>query len=212
MHEDKWEGLSCSYIDKGNNIWVGFDFGEWGGKLFIFDTNKKTFVPPSLADMEERLYPVESFSEDSKSVYVSAAMNHMMTSGSISRFENFRETLLFASKGQWSEPVQTNTGSERYIIDGEAVHSIRFNPYDNALYFASQNGIFRGMPTDNLSDPKKWQQIATTNARFLKSLPEVALVPHNIIKIAAVKKNTLVFLSQFDGIGILENGHVTMLK
>ncbi|GAB3756103.1 hypothetical protein [Spirosoma pomorum] len=212
MHEDRWEGLSCFHMDKDNNIWVGFDFGEWGGKLFIFDTDKKTFIKPILADIEERLYPVQSFSEDSTSVYVSAATNHMQTSGTISRFKNFQETLLFDNEAHWSEPVKVNTGTEMYTIQGEGIESVVYSPYENVLYFASQNGIFRGNIPSNRTEAQHWKKIATSSSELTTAPAGITIVPHNINKIAAVKKTTLVFLSQFDGIGILENGHVTMLK
>jgi ligand-binding sensor domain-containing protein len=212
MHEDRWEGLSCFHMDKDNNIWVGFDFGEWGGKLFIFDTGKKTFVKPTLDELDERLYPVQSFSEDSTFVYVSAAMSHMMTSGSISRFKNFQETLLFESKAHLSEPVKVGTGTEMYTIHGEGIQSLVCSSYDNAMYFASQNGIFRGEVPRGPIEAQHWQHIATNDVGAKKSSPKAVLVPHNINKIASLKKNTLVFLAQFDGIGILENGRVTMLN
>jgi hypothetical protein len=213
MHEDRWEGLSCFHMDKDNNIWIGFDFGEWGGKLFIFDTGRKTFVKSILADMEERLYPVESFSEDPTAVYVSAIMNHMMTSGStISRFKNFQETLLFESKSYWSEPVQDGTRKLKYMIQGEGIKSVSYSPYDRVLYFASQNGIFRGEVPDGLTEARHWQHMAINDVEAKNSSPKAVLVPHSINRIAAVKKNTVVFLSQFDGIGIFENGRITMLN
>jgi hypothetical protein len=212
LHEDRWENVSCSYMDKDNNIWVGFDFGEWGGKLFVFDTDKKTFVRPIMAELDERLYPVESFSEDSTSIYVSAAMNHMQTSGTISRLENFQETLLFDSEAHPGKPVQVGTRTEIRVIQGEGIESVVYSPFDNVLYFASQNGIFHGRVPAGLTEAKHWQQIATTNISAQNSLPKVVLVPHNINKIASVRENTLLFLSQFDGVGILENGRVTMLK
>ncbi|QKZ13345.1 hypothetical protein [Spirosoma sp. KUDC1026] len=212
LHEDRWENVSCFHMDNDNNIWVGFDFGEWGGKLFIFDTHRKTFVKPILADTEERLYPVASFSEDSTSVYVSAAMNHKMTSEStISHFKNFQETLLFVSKADWKKPVQVDTEVAVPTTQGENIQSVSYSPYDNALYFTSQNGIFRGTLPDNLSTPQHWQQIAMTNISAQNSSSKAILVPNSIDKIAVVKKNTLIFLSQFDGVGILENGRVTML-
>jgi hypothetical protein len=99
-----------------------------------------------------------------------------------------------------------------YTIQGEGIESVVYSPYENVLYFASQNGIFRGNIPSNRTEAQHWKKIATSSSELTTAPAGITIVPHNINKIAAVKKTTLVFLSQFDGIGILENGHVTMLK
>src|SRR5690606_29864490 len=88
QYKDKWDKPYCGYIDKNDVIWLGFGYGEWGGNLFAFETNKKKFLDLSLDDFRIELFPIKSFFEDSTSVYISAGLQHMMTSGIIVKMDN----------------------------------------------------------------------------------------------------------------------------
>ncbi len=35
---------SAMITDSDNNIWIGYDHGEFGGQIFVFNTNKRSFV------------------------------------------------------------------------------------------------------------------------------------------------------------------------
>lgn len=127
--KEGWPTPSCHFIDKSDNIWLGFGFGEWGGELIIFNTISKEFITPELIGT----LPVKSFFEDSSGVYLSAGLMHFSTSGTIVKFENFRASILFNSP-----------------MDGEYIGPATFNAFNNSIYFYSQNGIFRGDITKDL--------------------------------------------------------------
>ena len=83
-----WYIPSAVFTDEQNNIWIGCAHGEWGGNLFVFNTDKKEFILPVMKNLG--ISPVKSFFSDGRSVYVSCGLDHMFASGSILKFENYQ--------------------------------------------------------------------------------------------------------------------------
>lgn len=211
-YRDGWRNIKAFHIDKANNIWVGFGFGEWGGDIFIFNTDQKKFVTLSLDEFKIMLHPIQSFFEDSTSIYASTGLQHMMTSGEITQFKDFRATVLFESDSHWSKPFKVGKETLQELVGGEYIGPAAFSPYDNAIYFYSQNGLFRGDRSKNLAYSQNWKKIATPRLKWSSGQPDAVGSPMNVIKLVATGKSSLVFLSQHDGIGFFDNGRVIMVK
>jgi len=208
--KDKWGKPYCHFIDKNEVIWLGFGYGEWGGNLFAFQTKTKKFLDLSLGDFEIELNPIKSFFEDSNSVYISAGLQHMMTSGIIVRFDNLKATTIFNSESHWSEP--TGKDSIKTMIDGEYIGPTTYNSFNNSIYFYSQNGIFSGNLSKDLSKIENWKLVVKPTLHWKSGQPNAVGSPMNVLKITIIDKDKFIFLSQNDGIGFFDKDKLTMIK
>jgi hypothetical protein len=172
----------------------------------LFDTNRKMFSEPILDSSMINLPPIASLFEDSSVVYVAAAWSN----GSIIRFQDFRATVLFKSMNHWSKPFGKDRIQES--LDGEHIGPATFSSYDSAIYFGSQNGIFRGDRSKNLANVKNWKKIVSPTSNWIIDQPISFDSPMNVSKIVPTGKRKFVFLSRLNGIGFFDNGRITMVK
>jgi hypothetical protein len=204
-YKEKWGKPYCSYIDKNDIIWLGFGYGEWGGNLFAFQTSNKNFLDLSLDSFEIGLFPIKSFFEDSSFLYVSAGLQHMTTSGIIVKFYNLKASTLLKSDSHWLNPEKRDS-----MIDGEYIGPSTFNPFNNSIYFYSQNGIFLGDKTKDLSKIQNWQKVVKPKLTWKYGQPDAVGSPMNVLKLCVVDKTRFVFLSQNNGIGFYNGQKIIM--
>lgn len=209
-YKDKWGKPYCFFMDKNDRIWIGFGYGEWGGNLFVFETNTKEFKIPELNSFQINLWPIKSFFEDSSSVYLSAGLQHMMTSGIIVKFDNLKASVLLESRSGWSKEVQKD--SSRTMVDGEYIGPATYDSEHNSILFYSQNGIFKGEKASDLSTIGNWKIILRPKLSWKYGQPDAVGSPMNVTKMIALKNSRLIFLSQNDGIGYYDGEQLKMLE
>ena len=206
-----WRNLYCHHIDRHDNIWLGYDYGEWGGNLFIFDTKLMEFATPSLGEFKIELHPIKSFFEDSTATYLTSGLHHLFSmSGIILRFDNLKASILFESDSYFKNPKKKNNLSD--LIDGEYIGPATYNSYDNSIYFYSQNGIYRGNSKKDLFTINNWDLIIKPKLNWESGQPHVTGSPMNVLKLEITEKNTIVFLTQNDGVGYYDGQSLKMLQ
>jgi hypothetical protein len=216
-HPDKWRLPSCHYMDRQNNLWVGFGYGEWGGDIFIFDTKNKAFVIPTFyADSTNQfayLQGIKSFFEDSASVYFTSSTQHILTGGSISKFNKFDARRLLNSQSHWGEPeINPISGKKgQQMVAGEYIGPATYNSFTNSIYFYSQNGFFRGNKSKDLSDIKNWELVIKPELDWQSGQPDAVGSPMNVSKIEILDKDTFIYLSQNNGIGYVRGNALIAL-
>jgi hypothetical protein len=118
----RWAEPSAYYIDRNDNIWVGFDYGEWGADLLVFNTINKEFVKPDFQKVKITYYPVQSFFEDSVSVYVSTSLMHMDISGALIKFEDLKGSYVIKSESHLKDT------SKKFWDEGNLIEGDYFGP------------------------------------------------------------------------------------
>lgn len=204
-YKNKWSKPYCTYIDKHDIIWLGFGYGEWGGNLFSFETNNKKFLDLSLDGFDIELFPIKSFFEDSTSLYISAGLDHMMTSGIIVKIDNLKAEILYNSESHWLNQEKRDS-----MIDGEYIGPSTFSSYNNSIYFYSQNGIFLGDKSKDLSKSENWTKVISPKLSWKYGQPDAVGSPMNVLKLCIIDKARFVFLSQNNGIGFYDGQKVVM--
>lgn len=200
---NKWGKPSCFYIDKRDVIWLGFGYGEWGGNLFAFQTVEKKFLDLSLGSFAIELYPITSFCEDSSSLYIAGGIQHMgRVNGIIAKVDNLKVSILLNSHYHWSGLIR---------VQGEYIGPTTFNPFNNSLYFYSQNGVFCGEITKDLSKIENWEGILTHNPTGKSEDPDRGRYPITMLKICILDETRFVFLPTYSGIGFFDGEEVKML-
>jgi hypothetical protein len=198
----EWFKEPTYIIDKNDNIWVGFGYGEWGGDLFIFDTKSKSYIKPNIDSFYITRSPITSITEGNNKVYVGSGLMHFMTSGSIASFENFSSKKIFES---YSYRKEDKSGD---FVEGEYIGPTFY--FDNNLYFYSQNGVFKGNTNKDLTTLKNWQLLLKPKLKWRNGQSDAVGSPMNLIKFIVLENDEIFFLSQIDGIGIFNDNKLIM--
>jgi len=193
-------------MDAADNLWLGFQYGEWGGDLFVFNTRLKRFLPLNIGGFSIELYPIQGICSNREEVFISTGMDHMTTSGSIVRFKDYKASVIFDSS-----PF-ADAHRDDSAFQGEYIGPAAFNNLDHRLYFYSQHGFFRGDPDQDLSSIEKWGKIGQPRLKWSWDQSDAVGSPMNVRKIAFFHDSKIVFLTQLNGIGLLQNGDAVFLK
>ena len=209
-YDNKWGQPYCFYMDRTDRIWLGFGYGEWGGNLIVFETATNQFLTPNLGTFEIALWPIKSFFEDSTSVYLSAGLQHMMTTGIIIRFDNLKAFTVFRSYKHWDFPTKNDI--IKSWMDAEYIGPATFDKSNNSIYFYSQNGIFKGDKAKDLSKIGSWEFIIRPELHWDSGQRDAVGSPMNVSKVAIIDNEKFIFLSQHDGLGYFDGDKLTMLN
>jgi hypothetical protein len=208
-HEVGWLRVPTYFTDKKDNIWIGFGHGEWGGELFIFSTVERKFITPDLDGFKIELNPIKSIFESDDHVFVTSGLMHFSTSGSIVQFDNYKAQIIFESPYQRKNPH----GSAPYdIVGGEYIGPGTYNANDSCIYFYSQNGVFKGSPRRDLSNIAYWTKVFEPQLHWSNVQQNAVGSPMNVLKLEFSSENKLVFVSQYDGIGIYDGKTLVMTR
>jgi hypothetical protein len=202
-----WFQQPAYYMDAEDKLWVGFRYGEWGGDLFVFNTRLKQFLPLKMNGYSIDLNPIQCICSNGTDIFITTGMNHMMTtSGSIIKFNNYEASVIFDSS-PFSDAHRNDTS-----FVGEYIGPAAFNNEDHYLYFYSHNGFFRGDPDKNLSSIEKWEKLGRPNLKWSWGQRNAVGSPMNVHKLAFYEDSRIVFLTQLNGIGLLQDGQVIFLQ
>lgn len=217
-----WFYPPVSFLDYQDNLWLGFDHGEWGGDVFAFDTHQRVFRQLQTEQNKMTTSPVNGFCDDRQHVYMSGGLSHIfLTHGSISRFSNGRATPVLQSKDK-ETPVETimedpRTGKKekKRLITWKGGHRIgpmAYNPTNKCLYFYSQFGIFKGSPKADLADINQWQRILKLNLTWTAGSPNAVGPSMNVLKMQFTPNGTLLFLTEHNGLGIYTGKNLRFIE
>ncbi len=209
-YSKQWFGKPVYFMDKEDNMWVGFGYGEWGGDLFIFNTKTKKWIIPAMGKFDIELRPIKSIFAAGDDVIVTAGLMHMSMTGAIARFNNFVATIIFQSEEHLEKSV--DTANQDHMIQGEYIGPGAFNSNNNLLYFYSQNGFFEGNYGFDLSTIEHWKPLFRPVLHWSNGQPDAVGSPMNVLQLNYVKNGTIIFLSQLDGIGIYNGMELIMVQ
>ena len=98
------------------------------------------------------------------------------------------------------------------LIAGECISPATFSPFDSSIYFYSQNGFFKGNVKTELSKINNWEVIVKPNFTWTNGRSNAVDSPINVLKIIPVDRNKILFLTEKDGIGLLNGNKLKMIK
>jgi hypothetical protein len=205
-YHGKWFRQPAYFMDEQDILWVGFRYGEWGGDLFVFDTHLKRFLPLNLNGFDVELNPVQCICTDGGDIFISTGLDHFTTSGSIIRVKNYKVSIILDSS-PYSDAHRKDTS-----FDGEYIGPAYFKKADHCLYFYSQHGFFRGDPDKDLSSIEKWEKIAQPRLKWSSGQRDAVGSPMNVLKLGFYQDSRIVFLTELNGIGLIQDDHVVFLK
>jgi hypothetical protein len=194
---------SAYTIDKNDNIWMGYAAGEWGGDIYIFNTQLKKFVKPKAADIS----PVKSIFEIGQDVYISSGLQHFDTFGEILKFVNLSAKSIFTSNS-----YKKDKNGIRINKAGEYIGPATFNKFDGQIYFYSQNGFFKGDPKSDLSDLKYWQHVFSPKLHWTNGQNNAVGSPMNVLKIEFISQSKFIYATANDGLCLYDGYNQIILQ
>lgn len=218
-YKNSWFHAPTCFIDHQDKLWLGFDHGEWGGDVFAFDTRKKTFIPLKTAAVNMAMNPVDGFCEAEGHVYMSGGLSHIsLTHGSIVKFtDNVAYSILESKDVETPVKVGSDklTGKvEKWITwtGGHQIGPITYNARNNCLYFYSQNGIFKGRLKARLGDINQWKNVLKPQLKWGSGRHNTVGSPMNVLKMEFTPNGALVFLAEYDGLGIYDGKSLHFIR
>ncbi|AKD56680.1 hypothetical protein [Spirosoma radiotolerans] len=217
-----WFDSPVCFLDSRDKLWLGFDQGEWGGNVYVFNTQERAFIRLNTKEADMELNPVNGFCEDQQNVYMSGGLSHiMLTHGSIYRFTNEIATPVLLSKDKetpmeflMNDPL-TGKKSKQIGITWKGGHRIgpsAYNPTNNCLYFYSQFGIFNAKLGTNLADIKKWQKVFEPKLQWTGGSRYAAGPAMNVLKMQFTADGTLLFLTEHNGLGVFDGKSLRFIQ
>lgn len=197
---------ATTLMDSYGRIWLGYNHGEWGGDIHIFNTKENKFIEPVLADFDIELNPIFSFTESPDGIYYSGGLSHLYTTSSyIGQFVNamarirFRDTI----DGFRKDSTKQN---------GHYVGPISYNRWDDHLYIYTQHGIFKQKPNDNLSKAENWMPVVKPELLWTYGQSNATGYAMNVTKIVTTGPGAFLFLTEQNGIGYFNGKELTMFN
>lgn len=207
---------SAIFVDKDNNLWLGFDSGEWGGDLFVFSTTEKKYLSVKAKRHDIELNPLVSIFSDGINIYASSGLDHLFSqSGAILKFKNFRCRRLFVSNSSTIDSVIAVNGKKektKFIKGGLYIGPALYNPADQLIYFYSADGIYKGDPKTYLSKITKWKRIFQPHLHWEFGRADAAGYPMSVLKMQFANNGKLYLLTRFDGLGVYADGKFTLIE
>jgi outer membrane protein assembly factor BamB len=204
-----WEP-SSTFIDKENNIWLGFSAGEWGGDIIIFSTDNLRYIK-FRERQKDRCYvrPVRSFFQTDSTMYAVTSLQHMSSiNSSIIEITDtcryFFESPVY--KSNYIDDAE-NLYKKQEIYMGPAV----FNNKDNSIYFYSQFGIFKGNIKNDLGKLENWHLVLKTKFMWHYGMPDAVGYGMNVSKMF-FEANKFFVVSPDNGILVWDGKGSVLLK
>jgi hypothetical protein len=214
-YQATWSMPACSFMDRNDNVWLGFGYGEWGGNLFVFNIRSREFLKPKLDSFSIGLWPIKSFFEDDSGVYLSAGLQHFTSSGAIVRMDALKASIILHSEPYSGRALKWDSlrcDSVRQWVAAEYIGPGAYNAFNNSIYFYSQHGIFRGRRGSDLSKIQYWAKLTTPKLHWTDGQPDAVGSPMNVQKLTILDEHRFLLLAQNDGIGYFDGNTLKLIK
>lgn len=142
---------STYFVDQQDLLWLGFNYGEWGGDVIVFDTAKEEYLTLTMNEVNIELLPVVSFFEVKESVYFTSGLEHLINSGSIVQFYQFSAKEIIK--------IQSPSIFEESELDIDLLGAGTFSKEEEAIYVFAGRNILKGNVGDDLSDLANWEKV-----------------------------------------------------
>jgi hypothetical protein len=203
---------SAAFVDSHDNIWLGFDGGEWGGSITVFSTEKLKYLDVKKNYHDCYVSPVRSFFEIASTLYVTTSLQHFSIHSRIIKITN-RCLNVFASPDPRDEDSLSKFKNGELFAEPSALYlgpSV-YNSADSCIYFYCQSGVFKGSIGKDLSLFKNWVRVIDPNFTWYYGMPHAVGFGMNVSKLFFAG-NKLFIVSPANGILILDNKKSVLLK
>ncbi|TYZ05899.1 hypothetical protein FY528_20330 [Hymenobacter lutimineralis] len=190
---------SACFLDKDDNIWLGFGYGEWGGNIFAYDTQHQKFTDLKFNSFNITLHPIKSFFQLPFSIGTSSGLQHMSNSGAVAEFRNQSAQLLYSS---WNDRDTSATSQPSFRSNAPYVGPAAYDAGTNTIYVYSNLGVYKGSYGTNLSRFTSWKKVFHPKLHWRNGQPDAVGSPMNVLKLLSLGNGKLVLLTQNDGVGI----------
>ena len=199
---------SACFLDKEDNIWLGFGYGEWGGNIFAFDTQRGKFAALKFNSFRINLHPIKSFFQLNSGVGTSSGLQHMSNSGAITEFKNQSAQLIYDS---WHDRDTSATKQPFFSNATPYIGPAVYEPGSNNLYVYSNLGVYKGQYGTDLSRFTAWEKVFQPKLHWRNGQPDAVGSPMNMLKMLSLGNGKLVLLTQNDGVGLWDGKTFNLL-
>jgi hypothetical protein len=199
-----WDEPSTAWLDSADNLWIGFDYGEWGGNIISFDTRSRKFNKISVDTAIDYLNPVQSiFPGPDGITYATCGMMHVGLAGGILLIDKNFQCKIIYDKFEMSFGLQDSIDTGEYIGPGAFSHSS-----GNILYY-SDLGFFYAKYENDIFCKSFFYKPKLTWTSGQRLAVGSAM---NVRKIHFIDHKKFIFLTRKNGVGYINQNRLTFLK
>ena len=188
-------------VDRDNNIWLGFDYGEWGGDLMVFSTTENRYLTPQINAYQVELFPIKSIASDGDKVFVFCGSGHSPDAGPILEFDSLVARLIFQSNASLVEVKNEEGKIDSIHRPGRNIDAGTIDTVENKIYWVSGDELVEGNLSKNLSNEENWVVISRLDLELA-----------SIVKLEKVKENSFVYLTNDGKISVLRDNHIRIIS
>jgi hypothetical protein len=195
------------FMDSRDNLWIGFGYGEWGGNIFVYSTQRHKFLDLSFNKFSIELSPIKSFFQLKDGVGVSSGLQHFMTSGTIAEFTNFSARTLYDTRTE----RDSARNQKATMVDQPYIGPAVYDAVANCIFFYSHLGVYAGIYGSDLTKLTSWHKVFTPQLHWSNGQPDAVGSPMNVLNMLSLGDGKLVLLTQKDGVGIWDGKTFNLL-
>jgi hypothetical protein len=195
------------FMDNQDNLWIGFGYGEWGGNIFVYSTQKHKFLDLRFNKFSIELSPIKSFFQLKDGVGVSSGLQHFTTSGTIAEFTNFSARTLYDT---YTERDSARS-QKATMVDQPYIGPGVYDASTNRIYFYSHLGVYAGTYGNDLTKLASWHKLFTPRLHWSNGQTDAIGSPMNVLSMLSLGDGKLILLTQKDGVGIWDGKTFNLL-
>ena len=198
-------GLSTTFLDSKDNLWIGMDRGEFGGGVLVFNTVQQRFerIQVEAYQYIDYVFNFQSFYEDDSGfVYSTAGLSHMSSvDGQIFKFNQQFE----GEEVYYGHNYDTILPKVIYIGVGQ------FNTFSKQHYIYTPRGF--SIKSDTLKNNDwTWNFYYRPEVTWTWGRPNAVGYAINVRDIKFLDEKRMLFLSTKDGVGLYDNENLFFFK
>jgi hypothetical protein len=204
--------------DHLGNIWLGYNFGEFGGEIMKFSTQKKEIACVNFDCYDGDYNAVETFNKSDSGMYVTFSYGHSYYDG-IVELTDLACQEIFHRKDSMIHFIHNGMEAERPYSGMEA-GPLAYDSKEKIVYVYSKGKIMRGDVVIDLSKETAWTEVLNFYSFAKCGIGELDTVFNQIrfysdiypTKLAILDSSSFVFLDRHDGIGVISKEFLTMYQ
>lgn len=197
-------------VDKQNNLWLAFSFGEWGGVLYKFNISTRQFENLDYDFFGDNITSMTQFKN---LLLFSSSTFHMgLGLGEIFSIVNNKEISISDSKLDKNRKNLHNYNDE-YIAQ------INYCEKDSSIYAITQFGFYKSNPVVDINDSVSWKQVLPKTVHYsLNGDKENTNDMNNTIftisntKMQVLNQNHIILATYHQGIGIYNGKQMIFVR
>lgn len=203
--------------DDSGNIWMGYNYGEFGGELLVFNTRKNQFDSLISNDFAPGAYGIESIVPAKSRTLITFGEGHSLHNGMMEIIGRTAEIRLLQLDSLVEVQIENDVVLK--LNDRTEIGPATYDPKLNQVYFYSEGRIMMNELSEDISNLENWRVSADLNefndlgfrTKDLE-LEDHFEIAFQITELIFLGSNLFAIRTRENGLAVYDNGTITLFK